>query len=1345
MVPSGKRSANQASVSARHPNSKFATLISRCRFGTLSGFILLVAAFVTISAGSAFAQQQNASALTPPSRLVAPIDEKVLATLKGNVRQDVSRAEDLGPVEDAMPLHMFLLLQRSPAQQADLENLIALQQQPGAPEYHQWLTPAEFGARFGASPQDIATLSAWLESHGFQIRSVLNNASMISFAGTAGQVRDAFHTQLHYFNLRDGKYPALIHDPQIPAALAPVVVGIEGLNKIPAVMNHTKPRQSSWDQGTHSWHIINPTGEDVASPAYDAGAPFYLVSPQDLYTIYKINPVFTGGNLAASATVAVIEQSDIEYGTVNSTTHVATGGDVVTFRNLFGVPGTLNMHVYHGFGSVACNDPGIDPDKISEDVEASLDAEWANATAPSANLIFMSCDQSPDNGIFSSLAALVDNNLSDVMSLSYGSSELNFTSSDYTFTDGFWSQAATQGQSILVSSGDSGSDVKDQNTAGTATSGINVSAFGSPLVTVTGGTDFQDYYDSLEGGAAESTYWSSTNSAHYGDALSYVPETTWNSSCASSILTKFEGFTGAGFCATGNYTSGQVVGGSGGISTHYAVPSWQTGTSGYSNSMHSQPDIAGFASSGFWGHALLFCDSNPSDTAQSGCTSTSNFGEAGGTSFVAPYMAGVFGLLRTATGSRQGVLNPALYALARAQYAAAATKTACYANGQTSNTGVTTGLPAAGCIFNIITTSNNDVPCAAGSTSCFVNSGQPYGMLSLTGSSSLTVAYPSTTGFDQATGLGSVNVSNLIANWNTAFTSSTTLSANPTSISSTQSTQLTGTVTGGTPTGYVDTPPAVTGTVTFKAGTTVVGSCALSSGSCSTMVSASSLQSGANSMSAIFGGSGTYPSSTSSIVTVTVTATVSLPTVSTGAASSIASGTATLNGTVNPNGASTSVSFLYGTSSTLAGASSTSPQNIGSGSTDQAVSANISGLTPNTKYYFQVQATNSAGTASGAINSFTTAPAGLQFVSVTPCRVVDTRLATGPFGGPEMSAGSTREFDIPQSACNIPATAVAYSLNVTVVPNASLGYLTIWPAGQSQPLVSTLNSDGRIKANAAIVPAGTNGGVDVYVTDATQLVLDIDGYFAPAGTTSALAFYPVTPCRVADTRNATGSLGGPSMSGGTSRAFPVQSSSCGIPATAQAYSLNMTAVPKTSSLGYLTLWPTGQTQPLVSTLNSPTGEVVANAAIVPAGTSGNVSVYVTDNSDVVIDIDGYFAPPGTGGLSLYTVSPCRVIDTRNGAGAFAGTLTVNVTGSTCAPPATAQAYVFNATVVPSGSLGYLTLWPNGASQPLVSTLNSPDGTITSNMAIVPTTNGSINAYATNPTQLILDISSYFAP
>jgi hypothetical protein len=298
-----------------------------------------------------------------------------------------------------------------------------------------------------------------------------------------------------------------------------------------------------------------------------------------------------------------------------------------------------------------------------------------------------------------------------------------------------------------------------------------------------------------------------------------------------------------------------------------------------------------------------------------------------------------------------------------------------------------------------------------------------------------------------------------------------------------------------------------------------------------------------------------------------------------------------------------------------------------------------------------------------------------------------------------------------------------------------------------------LNSlDGRIKANAAITPAGYQGDVSVYVTQTTNVIIDIDGYFAPVGG-SALAFYPLAPCRVADTRNSNfpPHLGTPHLSGGMDRDFPVLLSDCSIPNTAQAYSLNLSAVPYPSlgyPLGYLEVWPTGQ-KPAnpVSTLNNLTGTVVANAAIVPAGTGGAITVYPSNDTDLVIDVNGYFAPAGTGGLSLYPAAPCRVIDTRKLGPPFSGQLMPpeDVVDSICEPPSSAEAYVFNATVVPQGALGYLTLWPDGTGQPLVSTLNALDGAITNNMAIVPSTNGKVDAYASGITQLILDISSYFAP
>jgi YVTN family beta-propeller protein len=381
-----------------------------------------------------------------------------------------------------------------------------------------------------------------------------------------------------------------------------------------------------------------------------------------------------------------------------------------------------------------------------------------------------------------------------------------------------------------------------------------------------------------------------------------------------------------------------------------------------------------------------------------------------------------------------------------------------------------------------------------------------------------------------------------------------------------------------------------------------------------------------------------------------------------------------------------------------------------------------------------------------------------QFVAVTPCRLYDTRPQYG--GSGPIPGGTSETFNLPQLAqskgCADLSLAVAYSLNVAVVPHGYLGYLTMWPTGEDQPLVATLNSlDGRIKANAAILPARYQGAISVYVTNTTDVVLDIDGYFAPVSS-STLAFYPLSPpCRVADTRSSMfpPGLGTPHLSGGAQRDFPVLASPCGIPNTAQGYSLNLTAVPYPglgNPLGYLEVWPKGQKpQNPVSTLNNLTGTIVANAALVPAGTGGEITVYPSNDTDLVIDANGYFAAAGQGGMSLYPAAPCRVIDTRKiGSGQpFSGTLSppVDVVDSQCGPPSTAQAYVFNATVVPSGGLGYLTLWPDGTNRPTVSTLNALDGSITNNMAIVPSTNEKVDAYASGITQLILDISSYFAP
>lgn len=447
-------------------------------------------------------------------------------------------------------------------------------------------------------------------------------------------------------------------------------------------------------------------------------------------------------------------------------------------------------------------------------------------------------------------------------------------------------------------------------------------------------------------------------------------------------------------------------------------------------------------------------------------------------------------------------------------------------------------------------------------------------------------------------------------------------------------------------------------------------------------------------------------------------------------------------------------------------------------------------LPPGQSCTLTVQASgNAAGNltvATGSLSSVVNMAVanGLRFVPVAPCRVVDTRLSGaqyGSFGAPTLAAGQRRDFDIRNSTtvgCTstpVPAgTDVrAYSLNITAVPRAGiLNYATVFPASSATPpFVSTLNSlDGRTKANAAIVPVdSSNTSIGVFATEQTDVVIDINGYYVPASASvsAAQAYYPLPPCRVSDTRRANGDFGGPFLTGSgaltpgqvapTSRTIPVRGSACNVPSNATAYSLNITAVPRSGRLQYVSVWPSDQGQPFVSTLNSFTGTVTANAAIVPAAANGNITAYATENADLIVDINGYYAPPAAGGLSLYSVTPCRAYDSRLSLGALpAGASTQQISGiSTCATaaagaspialPATAQSWVLNTTVSPTGQLVYLANWAHGTAQPLQSTLNAFDGSISSNLAVVPTVDGSISSYGTASTALILDVFGYFAP
>jgi subtilase family serine protease len=840
--------------------------------------ILKLATAFTIAAlavaSFAPAQQTTGGSHSARPMILKPIEPGVTFTLKGNVRPDLTPDKDLGKVEDSAPVRLYLVLQRSPEQQADLDTFIVSQQTPGSPDFHKWLTPELFGERFGVAQADIAKITQWLQSRGFEVTSVAKNASIINFMATAAGVRNTFHAELHYWNVDGGKHSGTVNEPQIPAALANIVSGVSGLNKFPAHTHHTPLHSQAFDPETKTWHEV-PTGEvNQAQPHYLQAGGSHVVEPKDYYAIYNVNSVFNGGNLGAGSTIAIVGEQDFAFGTVNPSTGQASGGDVNSFRTLFGVPGTLNMTVQHGDANFPCTDPGGDSG------ETALDSEWSTALAPNTHLIVETCSAAT-GGLLTDIQALVDANVADIISSSLGSAEALNSSSDIVAFETAFQQAGTQGQTILSAQGDSGSDDADFGVVtgnNPGVSGLGVDYPGSsPNVLSIGGTDFQDQFDVDEGSATTvASYWSGPN----GTATGYIPETTWGSSCASSLIALDPNYgNGASLPAYCNSQAGQSLGGlagggGGGISKLFTLPTYQEGVPGLSVSVVNRvvPDVSMFAANGFWGHTTVACDSGSDGGPAMACTSQSTVGTAGGTSYAAPEFAGILGLLVTKTGSRQGLVQPALYELATQQFTN--TGVLCYANGQGANAGVTTRLPSAFCVFHDVTTGNNDNACQAGSTNCFSSPGATVGLLSTTNAASLTVAYPAGPGYDEATGLGSVNVANLLKGWTPIFSSFTALSANPTSITSAQSTSITASVSGGTPPNSGNYAPPVNGSVAFTLGSTSLGSCNLSvsTGSCSISVAGSALQSGSNTITGTYTGTGAYPTSSNTVMVTNTSA-----------------------------------------------------------------------------------------------------------------------------------------------------------------------------------------------------------------------------------------------------------------------------------------------------------------------------------------------------------------------------------------------------------------------------------------------------------------------------------------
>jgi len=667
------------------------------------------------------------------------VDENKLVTLVGNTRSEANAENDLGPVSDALPLdHMMLQLKRSAQQEQAAQQFVADLHNPKSPNFHKWLTASEFGKNFGVAEADIEAITAWLESHDFTVNSVYPNGMVIDFSGSAGQVRRAFHTSIHNLDVNGVSHIANFSDPQIPAALAPAVAGVVS-------MHDFQPRAMKRAKYTFTYQ----------------GQPNQAVVPADLATIYDLNPLFAQGITGVGQTIAVIEDTDLYSST-----------DWDTFRNTFGLNqysgGSLTtVHPTPASGLNNCSAPGI---VAGDDGEAILDAEWASAAAPSAAIVVAACGNTRITfGGFIAMQNIVNSRTPpSIVSISYGNCEAENGASSNASISALYQQAVAEGISVFVAAGDEGAASCDAGLS-SATHGIGVSAYAStPYNVAVGGTDFSDTLDGTTG-----NYWSTTNSATYGSALSYIPEIPWNDSCAGSLLANYLGYSTvygpSGFCnsnAARRDNLVEVVAGSGGpsncatgsMSTYgvasgscqgFEKPSWQTGLDGIPNDgVRDIPDVSLFAADGVWGHFYVTCWSDVRNGGAACTGDPSNWAGAGGTSFSSPIMAGIQALVNQNAGGAQGNPNYVYYSLA-------------------------VSTPS---VFHSVTRGDIDVNCT-GTANCFGSTGSvtygrggrptgsaTSGALSVS-SSSFTPAYGTGASWNFATGIGSVDAFNLVMDW----------------------------------------------------------------------------------------------------------------------------------------------------------------------------------------------------------------------------------------------------------------------------------------------------------------------------------------------------------------------------------------------------------------------------------------------------------------------------------------------------------------------------------------------------------------------------------------------------
>ena len=1058
--------------------------------------LLAVGLFFT-SAAAVLAQQ-------PASRLPDVIDEQKLVTLKGNVSLQARPQNDRGQVQGSLPMErVVLVLKRGQEQEKALQSAIQAMHDPHSDQFHKWLTPAQFGKLYGPSDADIAKLKAWLSSHGFQVQRVAQGRGTIEFSGTADAVSGAFHTQIHSYMVDGAQHYANATEPKIPAALTPVVAGVLSLHNFDKqssarILGKASIPNSSSKERSPLTAVTLPgsLGHGSVKPNFTGNGNNY-VGPGDLWTIYNAAPLITASTSRVDGTgqtIAIVGRGDIN------------SNDLVGFRaNFLPAPYASTLP----FTQI---NNGPDPGQNDDTLEQTLDVEYSSALAPAAQIdLVVSASTNSTDGVDLSASYIVDNNLAPVMSTSYGLCEaLLGTGND--FYNSLWEQAAAQGITAMVSSGDNGSAGCDlvgpsgsESIGYVADEGLQVSGLAStPYNVAVGGNQFTD--DS-------STYWNPKNSsapAPHTSALSYVPEKVWNESCSPLVCGNESadiagGSGGASGCFSPTFdANNNILSCSGG----YPAPDWQTGVVGLtSDNKRHLPDVSLTAA----GHdGYIVCLQNSCDSG--------GFYSVGGTSASSPSFAGIMALVNQQTGSRQGQANYTLYRLASGEFGTTDAPNTSNLNSCNASNG---NAVANSCIFHDVTTGSNAMPCDGGTLNCDSTTVGVYGTLT---------GYDATTGYDSATGLGSVNVANLVNHWNDAALAPT----------GTSLTVATSTATFGSPVSInVAVAPKTgtgtpTGTVALLTDSTLpgaigAGSVTLTNGSFSGTVS--SLPGGSYSLSARYAGDNAFASSTSTGSKIVVSpasssitlalaginpvtkATVSGTSIPYG---SIVTGNVTLNGVAGQVAPSGTVTFFDGSSKLSAVESS--PDGTA------AYSATGYGLGKYTwKASYGGNSNYHGSTSTSASFTITQAPTALQLVSNTSY-VVGTGSAT-------LTAIVSAD-----SLLLNPTGTVAFSINGKLVGTAAVSAYTVPSTGVS-------GAKATFSAVASLLATGSNtitasySGDGNYLTSASQPLAIGYSATAAANTIALTATPAAATARLPVTLTATVTTGGIPATAGTVEFF----------------------------------------------------------------------------------------------------------------------------------------------------------------------------------------------------------------